>query len=82
MTLTLDLHPIFRNQQAVDRAVREIIFRAARTNAELVVIIPGKGAGKLRGRVLAMLRQAHLRKLYHAIEPDPENAGRVLVRFR
>jgi dsDNA-specific endonuclease/ATPase MutS2 len=82
VTLTLDLHPIFRSERDVDRAVRAIIFKAVRTGAELVVIIPGKGSGKLRGRVLAMLRQAHLRKLYRAIEPDPENAGRVLVRFR
>lgn len=82
MTLTLDLHPIFRSDRDVDRAVRAVIFKAVQTNAEMVVIIPGKGSGKLRGRVLAMLRQTHLRRLYRAIEPDPENSGRVLVRFR
>src|SRR3954464_837226 len=42
MTLTLDLHPIFRNEREVDRAVRAIIFEAVRTKATLVEIIPGK----------------------------------------
>jgi dsDNA-specific endonuclease/ATPase MutS2 len=82
MTLTLDVHPIFRSDRDVDRAVRAVIFQAARTNAEMVVIIPGKGSGKLRARVVALLRQAQLRRLYRAIEPDPDNTGRVLVRFR
>jgi hypothetical protein len=31
MTLTLDLHPIFRNEREVDRAVRAIIFKAVQT---------------------------------------------------
>lgn len=81
-TLTLDLHPIFRNEREVDRAVRAIIFKAARTEATLVEIIPGKGAAQLKNRVLALLRQGHLRKLYASVEEDPDNAGRILVRFR
>jgi dsDNA-specific endonuclease/ATPase MutS2 len=82
MTLTLDLHPIFRNERDVDRAVRAIIFEAVRTDAALVEIIPGKGSGKLQKRVLALLRQAHLRKLYRSVETDSANSGRVLVHFR
>jgi DNA-nicking Smr family endonuclease len=81
MTLTLDLHPIFRNEREVDRAVRAIIFEAVRTRAELVEIIPGKGSGKLKKRVLALLGQAHLRKLYRRVESDETNDGRVLVHF-
>jgi dsDNA-specific endonuclease/ATPase MutS2 len=82
MTLTLDLHPIFKNEREVDRAVRAIIFEAVRTKAETVEIIPGKGSGKLKKRVLAMLKQAHLRKLYRRVETDETNTGRVLVHFR
>jgi DNA-nicking Smr family endonuclease len=81
-TLTLDLHPFFRNEREVDRAVRAIIFKAARTGVTLVEIIPGKGRGQLRSRVLALLRQSHLRQLYARIEVDPDNAGRILVHFR
>jgi DNA-nicking Smr family endonuclease len=79
--LTLDLHPIFRNEREVDRAVRAVIFEAARTDTTRVEIIPGNGAGKLKNRVLALLRQGHLRKLYTRIETDAENTGRILVHF-
>ena len=38
-------------------------------------------AGKLRKRVLAMLNQPQIRKLYRRLEFDPANDGRVLVHF-
>jgi DNA-nicking Smr family endonuclease len=79
--LTVDLHPIFRSDRDVDAAVRTAIFRAARERIPLVEIIPGKGGGTLRGRVLAMLRQPHLRRLYRSVESAPGNDGRVLVHF-
>ncbi|MCO5995526.1 Smr/MutS family protein [Actinoallomurus rhizosphaericola] len=82
MTLTLDLHPIFQSQRDVDQAVRSMMFRAAKSDVERVIIIPGKGSQKLKNRVLALLRQPHLKKLYKTVEPDPENLGRVIVRFR
>ena len=82
MTLTLDLHPIFRNDRDIDRAVRNIIFEAVRTKAAVVEIVPGKGSGQLKKRVLALLGQKHMRKLYHRVETDADNAGRVFVHFR
>jgi DNA-nicking Smr family endonuclease len=82
MTLTLDLHPIFRNEREIDRAVRAIIFEAVRTKADTVEIIPGKGSGKLKRRVLALLKQGHIRRMYQRIETDESNDGRVIVHFR
>ncbi|MBB5158531.1 Smr/MutS family protein [Saccharopolyspora phatthalungensis] len=79
--LTVDLHPVFRSDRDIDRAVRSAIFRAAQEKVKLVEIIPGKGDGKLKRRVLAMLKQPHLKKLYRSVEADPGNEGRVLVRF-
>lgn len=79
--LTLDLHPFFRNDRAIDNAVRAAIFRAAREQVEVVEIICGKGSGVLRKRVLAMLGQPHLRKLYRKVEVSSGNEGRILVRF-
>ncbi|GAB1340412.1 Smr/MutS family protein [Streptomyces sp. E-15] len=81
MTLTLDLHPLFRNERDIDRAVREVIFKAAATKAERVEIIPGKGKGQLKARVLAMLGQAHLKRLYKRYEVDSANEGRIVVHF-
>ncbi|MGW1564356.1 Smr/MutS family protein [Streptomyces sp. NPDC002144] len=82
MTLTLDLHPLFRNERDIDRAVRAILFKAAATKTDRVEIIPGKGSGKLKARVLATLGQPHLKKLYVGFEVDPSNNGRIIVRFR
>lgn len=79
--LTVDLHGVFRNDRDIDNAVRRAIFRAAREKIKVVEIIPGKGSGKLKRRVLAMLRQPHLKKLYRSVETDTANAGRVLVHF-
>jgi DNA-nicking Smr family endonuclease len=80
--LTLDLHPIFRNNRDIDLALREFVFRAARTGVDVVEIIPGKGSGKLKKRVIAFLAQKHIRKLYVRMETDATNSGRVLVHFR
>ncbi|MDQ7810875.1 Smr/MutS family protein [Amycolatopsis sp. A133] len=80
--LTVDLHPVFRDDRAIDRAVRSALFRAAGTKVPLLEIIPGKGSGKLRDRVLAALRQPHLRKLYRRVEVAPGNDGVVLVHLR
>lgn len=80
-TLTVDLHPIFRNDRDVDNAVRNAIFRAAREKIRVVEIIPGKGSGKLKRRVLGMLNQPHLKKLYRRVETDAGNEGRVLIHF-
>jgi DNA-nicking Smr family endonuclease len=81
MTLTLDLHPIFRNSRDIDRAVRTVIFKAVQQNATTVEIIPGKGDGLLKKRVLALLQQQQLRKLGYRVETDPTNEGRIYVHF-
>lgn len=80
-TLTVDLHPVFRSDREIDRAVRGAIFRAVAQKVVLLEIIPGKGSGTLKRRVLAKLAQPHLRKLYHYVETDAANEGRILVHF-
>jgi dsDNA-specific endonuclease/ATPase MutS2 len=62
--------------------LREVIFKAAHTGVDVVEIIPGKGSGKLKGRVLAFLKQKHIRRLYVRVETDATNSGRVFVHFR
>lgn len=79
--LTVDLHPVFRSDRDIDRAVRTAIFRAARERIPLAEIVVGKGKGKLRNRVVRMLGAPHLKRLYRSVEVDPGNDGRVLVYF-
>jgi hypothetical protein len=80
-TLTVDLHGVFRSDRDIDRAVRAAVFRAVQQKVKIVEIIPGKGSGQLKRRVLAMLNQPHLKKLYRRVEADASNEGRVLIHF-
>jgi DNA-nicking Smr family endonuclease len=80
--LKLDLHEIFNKGQDIDRALREIIDDAVRKKAELVEIIPGKGSGQLKKRVLRFLDQKEIKALYHRVEKDSKNFGRIFVHFR
>jgi dsDNA-specific endonuclease/ATPase MutS2 len=82
MKLKLDLHEIYNRGQDIDRALRSIIDEAVAKRAELVEIIPGKGSGQLKKRVLRFLDQKEIKALYHRIEKDSKNFGRVFVHFR
>ncbi|MEU6196677.1 Smr/MutS family protein [Streptomyces sp. NPDC047061] len=79
--LTLDLHPVFRNNRDIELALRQVVFQAKSTGEPVVQIIHGKGTGQLKGRVLAFLGQKHIRKLYDRVEIDTVNTGRILVHF-
>ena len=66
----------------IDRALRAIIDEAVEKKAPLVEIIPGKGSGQLKKRVLRFLEQKDVKALYHRVEKDSDNFGRVFVHFR
>ena len=80
-TLTVDLHPVFRSDRDIDSAVRSALFLAVAQKVALLEIIPGKGSGTLKRRVLAKLAQPHLKKFYRHVEADSTNEGRILVHF-
>jgi DNA-nicking Smr family endonuclease len=82
MKLKLDLHDIFNRSGDIERALNDIIQQAVAKRVELVEIIPGKGSGQLKKRVLRFLDQKEIKALYHRVEKDPQNFGRVFVRFR
>ncbi len=82
MKLKLDLHDIYNKGQDIDRALSGIMQEAARTKASLVEIIPGKGSGQLKKRVLRYLDQPDVKVLYHRVEKDSKNFGRIFVHFR
>jgi DNA-nicking Smr family endonuclease len=80
--LKLDLHDIYNRGADIDKALRQIIDEAVARKAPLVEIIPGKGSGQLKKRVLRFLDQKEIRALYHRVEKDSKNFGRVFVHFR
>jgi DNA-nicking Smr family endonuclease len=80
--LKLDLHEIFNRGTDIDRALKDIIAQAVAKRATLVEIIPGKGSGQLKKRVLRFLDQREIKALYHRVEKDSDNFGRIFVHFR
>lgn len=80
--LKLDLHDIYNRGDEVDRALREVMDEAVRIKASVVEIIPGKGSGQLKKRVLRFLDQKDVRAVYHRVEKDSDNWGRLWVHFR
>ena len=82
MKLKLDLHDIYNRGGDIDRALRRVIDEAVAKKVRLVEIIPGKGSGQLKKHVLRFLDQKEIKALYHRVEKDPDNFGRVFVHFR
>jgi len=80
--LKLDLHDIYNKGNDIDTALRDIIDEAIRIKAKEIEIIPGKGSGQLKKRVLRFLAQEDVKPLYHRVEKDSKNFGRVFVHFR
>jgi DNA-nicking Smr family endonuclease len=80
--LKLDLHEIYNRGADIDRALQAIIDEAVATRAPLVEIIPGKGSGQLKKHVLRFLDRKDIKSLYHRVEKDSDNFGRVFVHFR
>ncbi|MEU4621805.1 Smr/MutS family protein [Actinoplanes sp. NPDC023801] len=82
MKLKLDLHDIFNKGHEIDRALRGIIDEAIAKKVTLVEIIPGKGSGALKKKVLRFLDQKEIKQLYHRVEKDGDNWGRLFIHFR
>ncbi|MGH9018728.1 MAG: Smr/MutS family protein, partial [Acidimicrobiales bacterium] len=80
--LKLDLHDIYNKGTDIDAALRAVMDEAVRTRATLVEIIPGKGSGQLKKRVLRFLDTKEMKALYHRVEKDSRNFGRIFVHFR
>lgn len=82
MKLKLDLHDIYNRGEEIDRALQAVLDEAVEKKAKVVEIIPGKGSGQLKKRVLRFLQRKDVKALYHRVEKDSDNFGRVFVHFR
>ncbi len=80
--IVLDLHDIYNRGDSIDAALNRAINDAVSKKIDLVEIIPGKGSGQLKKRVLRFLAQSDIKKLYHRLEKDDKNFGRVFVHLR
>jgi dsDNA-specific endonuclease/ATPase MutS2 len=80
--IKLDLHDIYNNSKAIDKALQDTFDEAIENRISEVEIIPGKGSGQLRKKVERFLQQPHIKTLYHRIEHDRKNFGRLFVYFK
>jgi dsDNA-specific endonuclease/ATPase MutS2 len=80
--LKLDLHDIYNRGDQIDAELNRIVQEAIDKKIELVEIIPGKGSGQLKKKVLRFLNQGHIKNLYHRIEKDDKNFGRIFIHFK
>ena len=80
--IVLDLHDIYNKGFTIDAELNRVIVEAIEKKIALVEIIPGKGSGQLKKRVLRFLLQPEVKRLYHRLEKDDKNFGRVFVHFK
>jgi len=80
--IVLDLHDIYNKGLTVDAELNRVIAEAIEKKIALVEIITGKGSGQLKKHVLRFLLQPEVKRLYHRLEKDDKNFGRVFVHFR
>ncbi|MFC2062726.1 Smr/MutS family protein [Chloroflexota bacterium] len=80
--IVLDLHDIFNKGFTIDEELNRVIMEAVEKKIALVEIIPGKGSGQLKKRALRFLLKPEVKRLYHRLEKDDKNFGRVFVHFR
>ena len=73
---------MYNDSKAIDKALLNLFEEAIEKRIREVEIIPGKGSGQLRKRVERFLQQPHIKPLYHRIENDSKNYGRLFVYFK
>jgi len=80
--LKLDLHDIYNKGQMIEKELNLLFEQAVEKKIPLIEIIPGKGSGQLKKSVLRFLNRPDIKKLYHRIDKDSKNFGRLFVRFK
>lgn len=66
----------------IDAELNRVIAEAMEKKIALLEIISGKGSGQLKKRILRFLSRPDIKRLYHRLEKDDKNFGRVFVHFR
>ncbi len=80
--LSLDLHPIYNKSSEIDAALEKAFQTARQKKAKELEIICGKGTGQLKKRVLRYLDRKDIKAMYHRVNKDKDNFGRIFIYFR
>lgn len=80
--LVLDLHDIYNKGHKIDQALEDVMREAIDKKIPTVEIIPGKGSGQLKKKVLRFLDRKDVKAMYHRVDKDSKNFGRLFVYFQ
>lgn len=80
--LKLDLHEIFNNAKEIDSALKDILTQAHAKHIDEIELIPGKGSGQLKKKVIRFLNDKETKKMYTRYKVDPINFGRIFVYLK
>ncbi len=80
--IKVDLHHVAHKGRAVEEELAFAIEEAVSRRVSFVEIVFGKDNSEMKKRVLRFLAQPKLQELYHRVEKDEKNFGRVFVHFR
>lgn len=80
--IKLDLHDIFNKGDMIEKELYRVVKEASEKGIPLVEIIPGKGSGTLKKKVIKFLQQPDIKEMYHRYDIDNKNFGRIFVHFK
>ena len=80
--IILDLHEIYNKGWKIDQALKNVFEEAISKKIREIIIIPGKGSGQLKKKVLRFLEKKEIKKLYSRVEKDSKNFGKIYVYFK
>lgn len=77
--LKLDLHSIYNDSNAIDQALSDLFTDAQDKKIKTLEIIPGKGSGQFKKKVLRFVEKKDIKHLINRIDKDSNNFGRLFV---
>ncbi|MCL2335045.1 MAG: Smr/MutS family protein [Endomicrobia bacterium] len=77
----LDLHPIFNKGGQIDAELNKIVSDAWAKKLDFIEIIPGKGSGQLKEKVLRFFNKKEMRAKYSRLDVGNKNFGRIFIYF-
>jgi DNA-nicking Smr family endonuclease len=80
--LKLDLHDIFNDSRKIEAALNDLIQEGLDRKIKTLEIIPGKGSGQLKKRVLRFLDDKSVKLHIQRIDKDSKNFGRIFVYLK
>ena len=80
--IKVDLHDIYNKSELIEKVLQEAFDEAREKKIKTLEIIPGKGSGQLKKKVLRFLNRPEIKSQVHRIEKDSVNFGQIFVYFK